>query len=44
MPPKKPRKQGDIVIRNARRSSLRGRFTKSGMTSRLLKDRGAEPR
>jgi AbrB family looped-hinge helix DNA binding protein len=34
-----------IVIRKAARpSSLRGRFAKSGMASRLLEDRGNEPR
>ena len=34
-----------IVIRKAARpSSLRGRFAKSGMTSRLLEDRRNEPR
>jgi len=34
-----------IVIRKAGRpSSLRGRFAKSGMASRLLEDRRKEPR
>lgn len=34
-----------IVIRKAARpSSLRGRFAKSGMASRLLEDRRKEPR
>ena len=34
-----------IVIRKAERpSSLRGRFSKSGMASRLLEDRRNEPR
>jgi AbrB family looped-hinge helix DNA binding protein len=34
-----------IVIRKANRSSsLRGRFAKSGMASRLLEDRRDEPR
>lgn len=34
-----------IVIRRANPpSSLRGRFSKSGMAARLLEDRGNEPR
>lgn len=34
-----------VVIRRAdRASSLRGRFAKSGMSSRLLEDRRNEPR
>ena len=34
-----------IVVRRAERpSSLRGRFDKSGMASRLLEDRRTEPR
>jgi len=34
-----------IVVRRVRgRTSLRGRFAKSGMAARLLADRGREPR
>jgi AbrB family looped-hinge helix DNA binding protein len=35
---------GIVVRRVARPSSLRGRFAKSGMPSRLLADRRNEPR
>jgi AbrB family looped-hinge helix DNA binding protein len=35
---------GIVVRRVARPSSLRGRFAKSGMASRLLEDRRQEPR
>jgi antitoxin PrlF len=36
---------GGVVIRTTDRpSSLRGRFAKSGMASRLLEDRRGEPR
>lgn len=35
---------GVFIRRAARPSSLRGRFAKSGMASRLLEDRRNEPR
>jgi AbrB family looped-hinge helix DNA binding protein len=35
---------GIVVRRTGRPSSLRGRFAKSGMASRLLEDRRNEPR
>jgi AbrB family looped-hinge helix DNA binding protein len=35
---------GIVVRRAGRPSSLRGRFAKSGMASRLLEDRRKEPR
>jgi antitoxin PrlF len=35
---------GIVVRKAARSSSLRGRFAKSGMASRLLEDRRNEPR
>ncbi|MGN6276002.1 MAG: AbrB/MazE/SpoVT family DNA-binding domain-containing protein [Solirubrobacterales bacterium] len=35
---------GIVIRKAARSSSLRGRFAKSGMASRLLEDRHNEPR
>jgi antitoxin PrlF len=39
-----PVDDGIVVRRADRPSSLRGRFAKSGMASRLLEDRRSEPR
>jgi AbrB family looped-hinge helix DNA binding protein len=39
-----PVDEGIVVRRAKRRSTLRGRFAKSGMAGRLLEDRGNEPR
>jgi antitoxin PrlF len=36
--------EGVMVKRAGRRSTLRGRFAKSGMAARLLEDREQEPR
>lgn len=36
--------EGVVIRRTPRPSSLRGRFAKSGMASRLLEDRRKEPR
>jgi AbrB family looped-hinge helix DNA binding protein len=39
-----PLDDGIVVRRADHRSSLRGRFARSGMAERLLKDRRSEPR